>query len=75
MDIRSIVHIFADMETVIETIRRLSAGIGATGVVPMATFFNERKRLENEELSSLKASGDILPRKLVNGYGIELIKK
>ena len=60
------------MENVIDTIKRMS---NATGVIPMVAFYNERRRLENEELTSLRVNGDIVARKLMNGFGIELIKK
>ena len=58
------------MENVIDTIKRMS---NATGVISMVDFYNERRRLENEELTSLRVNGDIVARKLMNGFGIELI--
>ena len=69
-----ILSIFACMEQVLETINRMSKEVGATGVVPLSSFCNERRRLDNEELKSLRINGVIAARKLVNGFGIELIK-
>ncbi len=69
-----ILSIFACMEQVLETINRMSKEVGATGVVPLSSFYNERRRLDNEELKSLRINGVISARKLVNGFGIELIK-
>lgn len=63
------------MENVIDTIKRMSKDIDVTGAIPMVDFYNERRRLENEELTSLRVNGDIVARKLMNGFGIELIKK
>lgn len=70
-----ILSIFAFMENVIDTIRRMSKEMNGTGVIPMIDFYNERRRLENEELTSLRVNGNIAARKLMNGYGIELINK
>ena len=69
-----ILSIFACMEQVLETINRMSKEVGATGVVPLSSFYNERRRLDNEELKSLRLNGVITARKLMNGFGIELIK-
>ena len=69
-----ILSIFACMEQVLETINRMSKEAGATGVVPLSSFYNERRRLDNEELKSLRLNGVITARKLMNGFGIELIK-
>ena len=70
-----IFHTFVGMESILDTITRMSSSCGATGVIPLAAFQNERRRLDNEELTSLRVSGDIAARRLVNGFGIELIKK
>ena len=66
-----IFHIFADMENVIDTIKRMS-NKSSNGIIPMKDFYNERRRLDTEELSSLRIDGKIVARKLVNEFGIEL---
>lgn len=70
-----ILFIFACMEQVLETIERMSKEVGATGIVPLSSFYNERRRLDGEELKLLGANGVIKARKLVNDFGIELIKE
>ena len=70
-----ILFIFACMEKVLETIERMSKEVGATGIVPLSSFYNERRRLDGEELKLLGDNGVIKARKLVNGFGIELIKE
>lgn len=70
-----ILFIFACMEQVLETIERMSKEVGATGIVPLGSFYNERRRLDGEELKLLGANGVIKARKLVNDFGIELINK
>ena len=70
-----ILFIFAYMEQVLETIERMSKEVGATGIVPLSSFYNERRRLDGEELKLLGANGVIRARKLVNDFGIELIKE
>ena len=69
-----ILFIFACMEKVLETIERMSRDVGATGIVPLSYFYNERRRLDGEELKLLGASGVIKARELLNEFGIELIK-
>ena len=70
-----ILFIFACMEQVLETIERMSKEVGATGIVQLSSFYNERRRLDGEELKLLGANGVIKARKLVNDFGIELIKE
>lgn len=69
-----ILFIFAYMEKVLETIERMSKEVGATGIVPLSSFYIERRRLDGEELKLLGASGVIKARELLNEFGIELIK-
>ena len=69
-----ILSIFACMEKVLETIERMSKEAGATGIVPLSSFYNERRRLDGEELKLLGANGVIKARELLNEFGIELIK-
>lgn len=69
-----ILFIFACMEQVLETIERMSKEVGATGIVPLSSFYNERRRLDGEELKLLGANGVIRARELLNDFGIELIK-
>ena len=70
-----ILFIFACMEKVLETIERMSKEVGSTGIVPLSYFYKERRRLDGEELKLLGANGVIRARKLVNDFGIELIKE
>lgn len=52
----------------------MSKEVGATGIVPLSSFYNERRRLDGEELKLLGANGVIRARELLNDFGIELIK-